>query len=145
MAFSMSDEPRLPTGSLLAIDHLGIVVRSIRAARVFWADTLALEEVAAEVLPNARLSFLRLGPDTTIELIEPSGTDSPLSAWIREHGEGLHHIALRTGEIDTVLHDLRGLRCLNIDSSSQDGSRGTRIAFFEPGWGGAPIMELVQW
>jgi methylmalonyl-CoA epimerase len=131
------------TGNLLGVDHLGIVVSSLEAAQAFWGDALGLDVVAVEDVQGARLMFLQIG-DATIELIEPTAPDSELGEWLRDHGEGLHHVAFRVPDADGSLRSLRGLRCITMDEGTRDGARGSRIAFFEPGWAGAPVLELVQ-
>src|SRR4051812_7235694 len=117
-----------PARDLSGIDHLGIVVSSLEAAQAFWGDALGLDVAAVENVDGARLMFLKIG-DATIELIEPTATDSPLAEWLREHGDGLHHVAFRVSDADESLRSLHGMRCVSMDESPRQGPLGGRIAF----------------
>ena len=134
---------RLSQDGSLRLDHIGIAVRNIAAARGFY-ESLGLvvgneETVASE---NVRTAMLALG-DSRLELIEPLTDDSTIGRFIEKRGEGLHHIAVFTDDLDGKLKELkeRGLRLVN--DSIGVGAGGHRYFFVHPKSTGGVLVEVV--
>jgi len=115
------------------IDHLGIAVRSIEAARKFYEEVLGLvcekEEVVAS--QKVRTAFFKVG-DIHIELLEPTSDDSPIAGFLEKKGEGFHHIAYRTDDIDGQLGTARQHGCRLINETPIEGACGKQVAFLHP-------------
>ena len=115
------------------IDHLGIAVRSIEAARKFYEEVLGLvcekEEVVAS--QKVRTAFFTVG-DIHIELLEPTSDDSPIAGFLEKKGEGFHHIAYRTDDIDKQMGTARAQGCKLIHETPIEGAGGKRVAFLHP-------------
>ena len=115
------------------IDHLGIAVRSIAAARKFYEEVLGLvcekEEVVAS--QKVRTAFFTVG-DIHIELLEPTSDDSPIAAFLEKKGEGFHHIAYRTDDINGQLEIAREHGCRLINEAPIQGAGGKQVAFLHP-------------
>lgn len=77
-----------------------------------------------------RLAILRLA-NGRIELMEPTSESSPIHGFLEKRGEGLHHVALGTDDIDgdVARMEERGMRMLG---KIRPGSEGTRVAFVHP-------------
>lgn len=115
------------------IDHLGIAVHSIAAARVFYEQVLGLvcegiEEVSAQ---KVRTAFFTVG-DTHIELLEATDSDSPVAKFLAKNGEGIHHIAYLSDDIEQQLKLAQEHGCQLINTSPVAGAGGKRIAFLHP-------------
>jgi len=115
------------------IDHLGIAVRSINEARKFYEDVLGLvcekEEVVAS--QKVKTAFFTVG-DIHIELLEPISDDSPIAVFLEKRGEGFHHIAYRTDDIDGQLATAREKGCRLIQETPIEGAGGKKVAFLHP-------------
>ncbi len=115
------------------IDHLGIAVRSIAEARTFYEEVLGLvcekEEVVAS--QKVRTAFFTVG-EVHIELLEPTSDDSPIAAFLEKKGEGFHHIAYRTDDIDGQLGAAREHGCRLINEAPIPGAGGKQVAFLHP-------------
>ena len=115
------------------IDHIGIAVRSIEAARKFYEEVLGLvcekEEVVAS--QKVRTAFFTVG-DIHIELLEPTSDDSPIAAFLEKKGEGFHHIAYRTDDINGQLEIAREHGCRLINEAPIQGAGGKQVAFLHP-------------
>ena len=115
------------------IDHLGIAVRSIDQARKFYEEVLGLvcekEEVVA--LQKVRTAFFTVG-DIHIELLEPTADDSPVAKFLDKNGEGFHHIAYRTDDIDGQLATARDKGCRLIHETPIEGAGGKQVALLHP-------------
>jgi methylmalonyl-CoA/ethylmalonyl-CoA epimerase len=115
------------------IDHLGIAVRSIESARTFYEEVLGLvcekEEVVAS--QKVRTAFFTVG-NIHIELLEPTSDDSPIAAFLEKKGEGFHHIAYLTDDINGQLETAREHGCRLINETPIEGAGGKRVAFLHP-------------
>ena len=115
------------------IDHLGIAVHSIAQARIFYENVLGLtceriEEVESQ---KVRTAFFSVG-DTHIELLEPTGPDSPVAKFLNKNGEGIHHIGYASDTLEQELQKARENGCKLINEEPVTGAGGKRIAFLHP-------------
>jgi len=69
--------------------------------------------------------------DTRIELMEPMSPDSPISKFLTDRGEGIHHIAITADDIekDVERASSNGMKMLG---ALRIGSYGRRITFIHP-------------
>lgn len=115
------------------IDHLGIAVHSIARARIFYENVLGLtldrlEEVESQ---KVRTAFFTVG-ETHIELLEPTGPDSPIARFLEKHGEGIHHIGYLSDDLEQELENAAENGCQLINGQPIAGAGGKRIAFLHP-------------
>ncbi len=70
------------------IDHLGIAVKSIAAARGFY-ESLGLRVVQEETVEHEKVRVAMIPVDESrIELLEPTADDSPVGKFLAKRGEG---------------------------------------------------------
>jgi hypothetical protein len=77
-----------------------------------------------------------------IELIQPVEGDLPYSDFLKEHGEGLHHVGhIHVPDIDTAVRALesRGYPCIFAGSTP-----GTKFAYVDMSKSLGVIVELVE-
>lgn len=126
------------------IDHLGVAVKSIAAARQFY-ESLGLAVTHEETVPHERvhIAMIPLG-DSRIELLEATGPESTIAKFISKRGEGLHHVALQVPDIETALAEMqrRGIRLVN--ETIQRGAGGHKYFFVHPSSAGGVLIELVE-
>lgn len=115
------------------IDHIGIAVHSIEDNLPHYEGTLGLtcekiEEVASQ---KVRTAFFKVG-DTYLELLEPTAPDSPVAKFLEKNGEGVHHIAFHTKDVQTALDHAasRGARLLH--EKPIPGAHHKLVAFLHP-------------
>jgi methylmalonyl-CoA/ethylmalonyl-CoA epimerase len=89
------------------LDHVAVLVRSTDDALAFYRDRLELAVHSSEVLerPTVRLTYLDAG-NAYVQLVEPLDSASPLGSWLREHGEGLHHICFGVDDVPAAVREL---------------------------------------
>lgn len=130
------------------IDHLGIAVRSLEEGLRFYEGMLGMEVSDRESVPAERVNVAMLpaglgahGP--RIELLEGRDTDSVIAKFVAAHGPGLHHIALRVDDLNTVIDRLKnqGARILN---EPRAGAGGHIYVFVHPASTGGVLLELIQ-
>lgn len=125
------------------LDHIGIAVRSIEATKIYEALGLEIDHVETVETQKVKTAFLSVG-DSNLELLEPTGDDSPVAKFIEKRGEGIHHICLRVDDIDAHLARLKekGFRLIN--ETAVPGAHGCRVAFLHPAAGNGVLIELSQ-
>jgi len=129
----------------MKINHLGIATKDISEALKFWEDSLGLENVHTEVVPDqkVKVAMLPLG-ESRIELLEPTADDSPISKFLEKRGGGIHHIAVEVEDIEASLAKLRAAGTRLIDESPRIGAEGCLVAFVHPSSANGVLLELVQ-
>jgi methylmalonyl-CoA/ethylmalonyl-CoA epimerase len=118
---------------LKKIDHLGIAVKSIDEARSFFEKTLGLtcegiETVAAQKVKTALFSI----GETHIELLEPTSGESAVARFMEKNGEGLHHVAYQTDDMEGQLKLAVESGCRLVNETPVDGAGGKKVAFLHP-------------
>jgi methylmalonyl-CoA/ethylmalonyl-CoA epimerase len=115
------------------VDHIAIACASLETQIPFYRDVLGLEFIGSETVDDqkVKVAFFQAG-ETRIELLEPTGPDSSVAKYIEKRGEGIHHIAYRSGDLEGDIEKLQGNEVRMIDSSPRPGAHGNRIAFIHP-------------
>ena len=118
---------------LKKIDHIGIAVKSIEAAKTFYEGVLGLvceriEEVASQKVKTA---FFPIG-DIHIELLEAIDEESPIAKFIAKNGEGIHHIAYACDSVEEHLDKARAEGCRLIHETPIVGAGNKQVAFLHP-------------
>ncbi|MCF8085919.1 MAG: methylmalonyl-CoA epimerase [Desulfohalobiaceae bacterium] len=115
------------------IDHLGIAVKSLDDAVAFYEKALGLTCQAVEEVESqkVRTAFFHVG-DTHIELLEPTSEESPIAKFLAKNGEGIHHVAYQTDDIQGQLNQARDSGCKLINEEPVSGAGGKKVAFLHP-------------
>jgi methylmalonyl-CoA epimerase len=129
---------------MFTIDHLGIAVKSLKAARAFY-EKLGLRVVGEEVVPHeqVRIAMLPVG-ESRLELLEPTSADSPVGRFIAKRGEGLHHVALEVDNLAAVVEQLKKAGTRLISDEIKVGAGGHLYVFVHPSSTGGVLLELCQ-
>ncbi len=73
------------------------------------------------------------------------GDQSAVAKYVAKYGPGLHHIALKTGDINALLPRLREGGYRMIDTAGRPGGRGSLIGFVHPSnFGGGLVIHFVD-
>jgi methylmalonyl-CoA epimerase len=129
---------------MFSIDHLGIAVKSLAAAKGIYEKlglSLSHEEtVAAE---QVRVVMVPVG-ESRLELLEPTSETSPIAKFIAKRGEGLHHVSLRVPDLKVAVERLRKDGVRLVSEEIQVGAGGHRYVFVHPSSAGGVLLELVE-
>lgn len=128
------------------IDHIAIAVhdleKSLERFKILTDATdaqIRIEEVPSE---KVRVAFIQIG-NSKIELLEPLGTASPITRFLEKRGEGLHHIALETENLEAEIKRTVKENLLPISAPSE-GAGGKKVVFFNPKDTGKVLVEFIQ-
>jgi methylmalonyl-CoA/ethylmalonyl-CoA epimerase len=127
------------------VEHIGVAAPKIDEALKFWRDALGLEVTHTEVVEEqgVRVAMLPVG-EPRIELLEPTGPDSPVAKFLEKRGPGIHHVAVRVPDIRAALARLKGAGARLIDEEPRVGAGGCLVAFVHPAAAGGVLLELVE-
>jgi methylmalonyl-CoA/ethylmalonyl-CoA epimerase len=129
----------------MRVEHIGIATPKIDEALKFWRDALGLEVRHTEVVEEqgVRVAMLPVG-EPRVELLEPTGPDSPVAKFLEKRGPGIHHVAVRVADIRAALARLKGAGARLIDEEPRVGAGGCLVAFVHPAAAGGVLLELVE-
>ncbi len=126
------------------VHHVGIAVRDLEAALRFYRDLLGLHVHKQSVVEEqgVKAALLTVG-ESEIELLEPTGPDTPVGRFLARRGEGLHHICFQT---DDVARELEGLKAKGVELVDQRPRQGLAglICFLHPRAHHGVLVELAQ-
>lgn len=127
------------------IDHIGIAVKDIAAAKAFYEQVLGLKVTAEEVVEEqkVKVAFIPTG-DSEVELLESTTPDGPIARFIEKNGEGIQHIAFRVDNLEQKLAELKAAGVRLIDEKPRRGAGGALIAFLHPKATFGTLVELCQ-
>ena len=125
------------------LDHIGIAVRSIEAARIYSALGLEIDHVEVVETQGVKTAFLSVG-DSNLELLEPTSPATSVGKFIEKRGEGIHHICFRVDNIEAHLERLKSQGFRVINEHPVPGAHGCRVAFLHPAAGNGVLIELSE-
>jgi methylmalonyl-CoA/ethylmalonyl-CoA epimerase len=128
------------------LDHVGIAVSDLAAARALYERVLGLEVTHEEVIEEQGVHelLLRGGGGAYVQLVAPLGPDTPVGRFLARRGEGLHHVGYAVPDVAAAVADLRAQGFEVIDPAPRIGSGGTTIAFVHPKSMQGVLVELVE-
>ncbi len=118
---------------LKKIDHLGIAVKSLEEMIPFYEKVMGMKCVGTEEVESQKVktAFFEIG-DTHIELLEPTSEDSAVAKFMAKNGEGIHHIAYYSEDIEADLAKAKAEGCRLIHETPIPGAHGKKVAFLHP-------------
>ena len=124
------------------LDHVAVAVKSIEESRHLFellsGEACSTPETLSE--HGVRVAFVG-----RLELVEPLDTNSGIARFLQRHGQGLHHVAYRTDDLDGDLVQLKAKGIEPVDQIPKDGASGHRVAFLRPSSTAGVLIELVEY
>jgi methylmalonyl-CoA epimerase len=129
---------------MFQIDHLGIAVKSLAAAKAIY-EKLGLSVSPEETVEHeqVRLVMVPVG-ESRLELLEATSPDSAIAKFIAKRGEGLHHVCLKVPDLAAAVARLRKDGVRLVSEQIKAGAGGHRYVFVHPASAGGVLLELVE-
>jgi methylmalonyl-CoA epimerase len=129
---------------MFQIDHLGIAVKSITAAKSIY-EKLGLSISPEETVEHekVRVVMIPVG-ESRLELLEAISEESTIAKFIAKRGEGLHHISLRVPDLEATVAKLKNDGVRLVSNDIKTGAGGHRYVFIHPQSAGGVLLELVE-
>ena len=129
------------------LNHVALAVPDLAAATAAYRDTLGARVSAPQALPEHGVTvvFVDVG-NTKIELLEPLGAGSPISAFLAKNPSGgMHHVCYEVDDILAARDSLQasGARVLG-DGNPKTGAHGKPVLFLHPKDFFGTLVELEQ-
>jgi len=134
-----------PPFKVLCIEHVALAVRDTDALSSLFGSLLGIEHTSSEEITDQKVNTHIF--DTTegkIELLDAVSDDSPISKFLENRGEGIHHIAFKVDKLQPALDYLKNNGIQLIDESPCVGAEGLLIAFLHPKSTHGVLVELCQ-
>jgi methylmalonyl-CoA/ethylmalonyl-CoA epimerase len=130
---------------VLKVDHIGVAVKSIDAAKQLYSGLFGLTHAGSETVEEQKVTtaFFPVG-DTEVELLESTSPDGAIAKYIEKKGEGIQHVAFRVENIEEALTELKAKGVQLIDEKPRLGAGGTKIAFLHPKSTFGVLIELCE-
>ncbi|SIS23666.1 methylmalonyl-CoA epimerase [Williamsia sterculiae] len=133
-----------------AIDHTGIAVPDLDAAKRWYADHLGFVCLHEETNTDQGVQEAMIGPaggaagSTLIQLLAPLDESSTIAKFIDRSGPGLQQLAVRVTDLDEVTRRLTEQQVRLLYPQPRRGTADSRINFVHPKDAGGVLLELVE-
>jgi methylmalonyl-CoA/ethylmalonyl-CoA epimerase len=129
------------------LNHVALAVPDLAAAVATYRNTLGAEVSEPQALPEHGVTvvFVNVG-NTKIELLEPLGEASPITAFLEKFPSGgMHHLCYEVDDILAARDALKasGARVLG-DGNPRIGAHGKPVLFLHPKDFFGTLTELEQ-
>ena len=130
--------------TVLGVHHLGLAVDDLDAAVATYARLLggALEHRSTVSDQGVEAASVLVG-GSRIELLAPTGSDTPVGRFLERRGPGMHHVAYEVTDVGAALDELRAAGVELIDESPREGLFGLQVAFVHPSSVHGVLTEVV--
>ncbi len=128
----------------MQIDHIAIAVNNVEESLKTFEKVLKIKrkEIMNVYNEKVKVAMLEL-ENSRIELLEPLSDDSPISKFLKDRGEGIHHIAVNTTEFNNVINSIKESN-IKLIGGVREGSYGRKITFIHPKSLHGVLMELCE-
>ncbi|HEY6075449.1 MAG TPA: methylmalonyl-CoA epimerase [Gaiella sp.] len=130
---------------VLGIHHVGVAVGDLDRALATYVDVLGgtLEHREALADQGVEAAAVLVGADR-VELLAPTGDETPVGRFVATRGPGMHHIAYAVDDVGAALHDLAAAGLELIDEAPRRGLFGLEVAFVHPDAVHGVLTEVVS-
>lgn len=127
------------------INHIGIAVKNLEESMKKFQTIFSVQTFHQETVEEQKVQVASFNLNgILIELTAATDETSPIAKFIEKRGEGIHHIAFESDEIQTDLTKLSNDGIELINKTPADGAHDMLIAFLHPKSTNGVLMELCQ-
>lgn len=127
------------------IHHVGVAVVDLEQAVDTYVGLLGgtVEHQASLAVQGVEAVSVLLGSGR-IELLAPTGEDTPVGRFLARRGPGMHHVAYEVGDVAEALAGLRAAGARLVDEEPRAGLFGLQVAFVHPDAVHGVLTEVVS-
>lgn len=116
----------------MKIDHIAIAVNDVEESAKIYQQALGVDNVEFETVESegVKVAILHL-ENARVELMQPTNDSSPIKKFLDKKGQGLHHLALDTDNIEGEVERMEGCG-IQFLGDIRPGSAGTKVTFIHP-------------
>jgi methylmalonyl-CoA/ethylmalonyl-CoA epimerase len=130
---------------LTNIEHIGIAIKNMDEASELYSKLLGVQPYKNETVEseNVITSFFKIN-QTKIELLQATAETSAIAKFIEKKGEGIHHIAFATDNLEAELQRLTGEGFEVLQGFPKQGADNKMVAFLHPKNTTGVLVELCM-
>jgi methylmalonyl-CoA/ethylmalonyl-CoA epimerase len=126
------------------IHHLGVAVTDLDAALGTYATLFGGTVEHRAVVPEQGVEAASVLVGTgRVELLMPTGKDTPIGRFLASRGPGMHHVAYEVADVREALEELTAAGAQLIDVEPRRGLFGLEVAFVHPDAVHGVLTEVV--
>jgi methylmalonyl-CoA/ethylmalonyl-CoA epimerase len=116
----------------MKIDHIAIAVSDVEESAKIYQQALGVDSVEFETIESegVKVAIIQL-ENGRVELMQPTNDSSPIKKFLDKKGQGLHHMALETDNIEGEVKRMEGCG-IQFLGNIRPGSAGTKVTFIHP-------------
>ena len=128
----------------MKIDHIAIAVNDVEESAKVYQQALGVDSVEFETVESegVKIAIIEL-ENGRIELMQPTNDSSPIKKFLDKKGQGLHHMALDTDDIEGEVERMEGCG-IQFFCIIRPGSAGTKVTFIHPKSLNGVLAELCS-
>ena len=128
----------------MKIDHIAIAVNDVEESAKVYQQALGVSNVKFETVESegVKIAIIEL-ENGRIELMQPTNDSSPIKKFLDKKGQGLHHMALDTDDIEGEVERMEGCG-IQFLGKIRPGSAGTKVTFIHPKSLNGVLTELCS-
>ena len=116
----------------MKIDHIAIAVNDVEESAKTYQEALGIDEIEFETVESEGVKVAIIPMENgRIELMQPTNDESPIKKFLDKKGQGLHHMALETDNIEGEVERMEGCG-VQFLGKVRPGSAGTKVTFIHP-------------
>ena len=116
----------------MKIDHIAIAVNNVEESAKVYQQALGVDDVEFETVETEGVKVAIIHLDNgRVELMQPTNDSSPIKKFLDKKGQGLHHMALETDNIEGEVERMEGCG-VQFLGKIRPGSAGTKVTFIHP-------------
>ena len=128
----------------MKIDHIAIAVNDVEVSAKVYQKALGIDEIEFETVESEGVKVAIIPMENgRIELMQPTKDDSPIKKFLDKKGQGLHHMALETDNIEGEVERMEGCG-VQFLGKVRPGSAGTKVTFIHPKSLNGVLAELCS-
>ena len=137
----------IPEPLFVAIDHVGVAVADLEAAKAFYRETFGMQTVHEETNEEqgVREAMVAVGDSgSCIQLLAPADGSSTIAKFLDRNGPGMQQLAYRVTDVEAVSAVLRARGVRLLYDEPRRGTSDSRVNFVHPKDAGGVLVELVE-
>ena len=128
----------------MKIDHIAIAVNDVEESAKVYQQALGVDEIEFETVESEGVKVAIIALENgRIELMQPTNDSSPIKKFLDKKGQGLHHMALDTDNIEGEVERMEGCG-IQFLGKIRPGSAGTKVTFIHPKSLNGVLAELCS-
>ena len=130
---------------ILGIEHIGIAVKDLDVSAPFWKDVLKISHKGKETV--AQEGVITDIYDTgrgKVELLKSMASNSVIEKFLKNSGEGIHHVCFEVKNINKAILELKELNINVLSDNPTTGVEGKKVVFIHPKSTGGVLVELAE-